>query len=415
MDNQYTALLEELHNKKLIAFGCGKYFREFLQRYPSLAGEIALILDNHPQSDVYTYDKFCIPVMYPAEINRFDLSNYIIIFCAGSWKEMKEQLDGIAGQEYICFHYPLNIDYRKNRPLGIFHRIVVPSVEILKEYSVMEKAAKLLGIEGESKIPECLIKGTIHTIPRLTVALTPRCSLRCKECNNLMWRFSDHSDLQAEKIISSLQNVIDAMDLIPCVELIGGEPFAAGNLNHVLDFLLKQKNVMVIEITTNATIMPSVETLNRLKNQKIYIHVSSYGHVVDQRRFISCMQENNIQYRLLEFQNQWVSTGGIEKRNRDADELMYQYYHCTSGNLCKTLWENKLYPCARAASLAALGIMADCPYIDCLQKEDIRERLYSFYLVPSCGPCDYCDVAVADPVYVEPAVQLDRTEDICGQ
>ena len=205
------------------------------------------------------------------------------------------------------------------------------------------------------------------------------------------------------------------MDLIPCVELIGGEPFAAGNLNHVLDFLLKQKNVMVIEITTNATIMPSVETLNRLKNQKIYIHVSSYGHVVDQRRFISCMQENNIQYRLLEFQNQWVSTGGIEKRNRDADELMYQYYHCTSGNLCKTLWENKLYPCARAASLAALGIMADCPYIDCLQKEDIRERLYSFYLVPSCGPCDYCDVAVADPVYVEPAVQLDRTEDICGQ
>ena len=30
---------------------------------------------------------------------------------------------------------------------------------------------------------------------------------------------------------------------------------------------------------------------------------------------------------------------------------LYQYYHCTSGNLCKTLWENKLYPCARATLL----------------------------------------------------------------
>lgn len=412
MDNQYTTLLEELRDKKIIVFGCGRYFKEFLLRYPSLAGEIALILDNHPQSDIYTYDKFCIPVVYPTEISRFDLSYYIMVFCAESWKEMKDQFDVLAGQEYIFFHYPLNIDYRRDRPLAIFHRIVVPAVEILKEYSVMEKAVELLGIEGESIIQECLINGMIHAIPRLTVALTPKCSLRCRECNNLMWRFTDHSDLQAEKIISSLGNVIDAMDLIPCIELIGGEPFAAGNLNYVLDFLLEQKKVMVVEITTNATIMPSVETLNRLKNQKVYVHVSSYGHVVDQRRFISCMQENNIQYRLLEFQNQWVSTGGIEKRNRDADELMYQYYQCISGNLCKTLWEDRLYPCARAASLAALGIMTDCPYIDCLQKEGIRERLYSFYLVPSCGPCDYCDVAVADPVYVEPAVQLGRSEDI---
>ena len=95
MDNLYINLLEEMRNKKMIIFGCGQYFTEFLLRYPSLIGEIEFILDNDPQSDIYTYDAFRIPVILPGEISKIDLSNYVILFCASQWKEMKEQLDGI--------------------------------------------------------------------------------------------------------------------------------------------------------------------------------------------------------------------------------------------------------------------------------------------------------------------------------
>lgn len=408
MDNLYINLLEEMRNKKMIIFGCGQYFTEFLLRYPSLIGEIEFILDNDPQSDIYTYDAFRIPVILPGEISKIDLSNYVILFCASQWKEMKEQLDGILGQEYIYFHYPLVIDYRKNRELGIYHRVVVPAIKKLKEHSKMERVAELLGVDGEFQVISRLKDGRVHTIPRLTVALTPKCSLRCKECNNLMWRFSDQSDLSVEKIVSSLETVIGVMDLIPCVELIGGEPFAAKNLNQVLDFLLEQEKVITIEITTNATIVPSIETLGRLRDHRVCVHVSNYGNVVDQNKFISILRENDIHFKMLEFQDKWVAAGGIEKRNRDFDELLRQYYRCDSGYLCKTLWEDKIYPCARAASLAALGIMADCPCVDCSQEKGIRERLYSFYIVPACGPCDYCDVAIDMPVYVEPAVQLGR-------
>ena len=76
---------------------------------------------------------------------------------------------------------------------------------------------------------------------------------------------------------------------------------------------------------------------------------------------------------------------------------------------CKTLWEDKIYPCARAASLAELGIMQDCPNISELGKERLWERLYSFYTVASCGICDYCDMSVENPVYVEPAVQMETS------
>ena len=182
----------------------------------------------------------------------------------------------------------------------------------------------------------------------------------------------------------------------------------AQNIKDVLEFLSGQEKVLCIEITTNATIIPHEEIINQLKNSKVVIHISDYGNVANPQKFLECMRQNEIQFRVLEFQGKWVSTGGTEKRNRSAEELSRQYYQCISGNLCKTLWEDRIYPCARAASLAALEIMTDCPCINSLEKERLRERMHSFYIVPSCGPCDYCDVSIENPVYVEPAVQLER-------
>lgn len=407
-DNTYTRLLEEIQAKKIIAFGSGKFFREFLLKYPSLNEKIELILDNDNAKDTYDYNDFIIPIIRPEEVKRIDCSNYIFVFCADQWKAMKEQLDGITGRNYTYFRYPLDVDYRKNRELGIYHRIIVPAMEKLREYSTVGKAMELTGVENEDELIKGLEQKKFYTIPRLTVVLTPRCSLRCKECNNLMWMFSGSRDLAAGKIIASLENIISQFDFIPCIELIGGEPFMAQNIKDVLEFLSGQEKVLCIEITTNATIIPHEEIINQLKNSKVVIHVSDYGNVVNPQKFLECMRQNEIQFRVLEFQGKWVATGGTEKRNRSAEKLSRQYYQCISGNLCKTLWEDRIYPCARAASLAALEIMTDCPCINSLEKERLRERMYSFYIVPSCGPCDYCDVSIENPVYVEPAVQLER-------
>lgn len=222
-----------------------------------------------------------------------------------------------------------------------------------------------------------------------------------------MMRGGGHDNLDCEKIIVSLRNIVDSLDFIPCVELIGGEPFVARNLGRVLGVLLEQEKVLTVEITTNATIIPQGEILEQLKNPKVVVRISNYGSVVDQSKFLDCVRQNGIRFEMLEFQGKWVSTGGTEARNRDEEELVRQYYRCSSGYLCKTLWEDKIYPCARAASLAELGIMQDCPNISGLEKERLWERLYSFYIVPSCGVCDYCDMSIENPVYVEPAVQMD--------
>lgn len=408
MDNTYISLLEKLQTKRLVVFGCGRYFGEFVLRYPSLIEKIDFVLDNDQAKERYRYKDSYIPIFRPTEIIRKDLTKYVLLFCSDQWKKMKEQLDKMLSCDYIFYHYPLVLDYTKNKELGIYHRIIVPAIEKLREFSKTQDVVKLLGVQNENELLRGLEQGDFYTIPRLTVVLTPKCSLKCEECSNLMWRFTDKHHLSSEKIVTSLGNVIGQLDFVPCVELIGGEPFVAQNLKEVLGFLLQQKKVLSIEITTNATIMPSSEVIGQMKNPKVYIHISNYGKVVNQDRFIDCMKENEIQFCLPESYKKWTATGGIVKRGREAGELVRQYYKCTSGYLCKTLWEDRIYPCARAASLAVLGIMPKCPSVDAGNQTGLRERLYSFYVAASCEACDYCDVAIENPVYVDPAVQLEK-------
>lgn len=410
LENTYLKLSAEVQTKRIIVFGQGQYFRGFMLSYPSLKEKVDYIMDNYKKTDQCVYNGVTIPVISPKDSTQIDFEQYIVVFCAAKWKEMQRQLDGMLKQEYVSFHYPLEIDYRKNSELGIYHRIIVPSIEKLREYGMTDAAADYLSVDGEKDIIDRLKERKLYAIPRLTVVLTPKCSLKCKECNNLMWKFDDAEDLSAEKIIDSLENIIEQVDFISCVELIGGEPFIARNIDKVLDFLLGQEKVFIIEITTNATIVPAKEILDRLKNHKIFVHISDYGNVVRQNRFIACMKENQIQFTLSESQDGWVATGGIKRRGRNIEDLMRQYYRCSSGYLCKTLWEDRIYPCARAASLAILGIMSNCPYVECSKSEGLREKIYTFYVVPSCEACDYCNVAVENPVYVEPAVQIGNKE-----
>lgn len=190
-DNTYERLLEETQGKNLIVFGCGKYFEYFVSCYPTLSGKIEFILDNDRSREIYSHNDLSIPIIQPEKIKKFGIKEYVIIFCSLQWREMKKQLDAILGCDYTHFHYPLDVDYRRNKALGIRHRIILPAVRSLKEHSTMKKALELTGTGSEEELIKDLERKEIHTIPRLVVVLTPKCSLRCKDCNNLMWAFSE--------------------------------------------------------------------------------------------------------------------------------------------------------------------------------------------------------------------------------
>jgi hypothetical protein len=410
MINSFYAFKEAIKEKQLIIFGSGRYFRQFSDEFPELVSKISFVMDNdstkigstftvwgeHGQTDIEIKPVSC--------MLEQATGSFMVLFCAAAWKEMKGQLDSLLSYEYTYFTFPLEIDYLGDREHAYYTRVVKPILSILERNQCLQDALELTKAGTRQNLLSLLRKKKIIAVSRMPIILTPRCSLRCKECNNLMWAFDKKENLEVEKILHSVQNIVESVDFIGCFELIGGEPFLADGLGTVLEFLVSEKKVMSIEITTNATIIPKEPVLSLLQDKKVLVRISNYGNVVNQKPFIECMKKNGIHHEIFPTER-WISPGGIEKRNRTAEQLMQQYYKCDSGYLCKPLWEDKVYPCARAASLAQLGIYADCPYVDVSGKEKLQEKLIAFYQVPSCGACDYCDMALEQVEYVEPAVQ----------
>ena len=407
MKNKYDDLLTVIESRKIIAFGCGNFFKKFLLRYPELMGKIDFILDNKASIDSFLCEDRMIAVCRPEKLADVNLTEYVIVFFGHKWQEMKQQLDGMFDKEYMYFSYPFDVNYRTDKKLAYAHRIVAPVIEELDKFGTVNEILCEYGLESVNELREALLNERLFAIPRVPVVLTPKCSLRCKECSNLMWKFEDLRDLSAGKIIVSLEEMIKCFDFLPSVELIGGEPFAAGNLKEVLDYLVLQKKVLNIEITTNGTILPKQELIESLQNEKVIVRISDYSMVVNQDKFVVCMEENDIKFEKLIFDG-WCETGGIEKRSRDSEVLIRQYYNCEAGYLCKTLWEDRLYPCARAASLAVLGIYENCPYVDMTNEENLQQRILQFWMAPTCGPCDYCNTGLDNQVLVKPAEQLTK-------
>lgn len=241
-------------------------------------------------------------------------------------------------------------------------------------------------------------------IARLVVVLGTKCSLKCKECNNLMPYFIKPKDLDSNKILNSLKSFLGKTQTLLRCELVGGEPFLSNNINIVLEYLINKKSVIQIEITTNGTVIPKESTLHFLKNSKVKVRISDYGTLVDHNKLILYLKNNKVNYEVLELGN-WISPGGVEKRGRSKEKLKEYYQKCSSGYFCKTLFDGKIFSCARAASLFTLGYMKEKEFVEI--REDMgEEEIKEFWLNDYSEACNYCDIMIEDKKIVKPAEQL---------
>ncbi len=406
IENTIVNLRESLRKRKLIVFGRGKYFQRFSEAYPEFLQMTECILDSNcemGERHIFSYEK-SIPVIQPQEIRHYNMEKYVVLYCSQYKEEMKEQLETIVQENFISFYFPLYTGYDKYCEENIYEKIVLPFFHIVNTKCKLEKALGILGLDSRTELEKKLKDLKIATIVRMPVILTSRCTLRCRNCSNLMGYFEYPADLEKERILQSLDIILKHVDILPCCELIGGEPFVAKNLREILEYVLSQDKILCVEITTNATIIPEERILNMLKNEKITVIVSNYGKVVNQKKFMKKLDEYGINI-VFHSQEYWILAGGVEKRNRAEDELKLQYDRCEVGKTCKALWEDKIFPCARAASLFQLGYIKDEQALKISDRDGLKEEIMEFLLGVKYGACDYCDMSFGRPVRIPIAEQ----------
>ena len=91
-------------------------------------------------------------------------------------------------------------------------------------------------------------------VKSLDIQITERCSLKCKDCSNLMQYYVKPENSELDTMLQSIDKFVNIVDEIYELRVLGGDPFMSKDLHKVLDKLKTYEKVKKIVIYTNAKI-----------------------------------------------------------------------------------------------------------------------------------------------------------------
>lgn len=408
----FVKMLKETE-KSVVCFGTGLMAEEAL-RYDVIKERVLCFLDNDVTKQgkkiILSNQEFA--VYAPLDILKKADSQTVILLVSGHYMAMEKQLRELGLPDTVeIYAYPvMKVSYTVDSDEFFEQRILN---ECLKEYAIVLDQYHITGEERDRRLQEKkhYIVGDSKedrplVLPRIMIMPTTRCNMRCKGCSSLLPYFKTPQDVPIEQIIDDFELFFSGID--ECMRItVGGEPFLYPHLQEILEYLLAQKKVLGIMLITNSTILPKPEVVELLRNPKILVEVSDYGHLEKMSRLINILEENKVNFLVLTEQT-WTDMGGIECRNRSEDELRFQYLNCDQSRVIKGIHNGRFHTCARSARMFALGAY-DSPkdYFDLREEgENMRTKIKEMYYSETADSCNYCDLGVLPAKVIEAGIQM---------
>ncbi len=114
-------------------------------------------------------------------------------------------------------------------------------------------------------------------LPYCVLCITSRCTLKCKNCASFITQYKKKQDYSFQYVKNNFSKILEAVDGITELELMGGEPFLCVEFDEILRWCIEQKKVHGIRIVTNGSIFPTEGTWRLLENGKVKLIVDDYG------------------------------------------------------------------------------------------------------------------------------------------
>lgn len=235
-------------------------------------------------------------------------------------------------------------------------------------------------------------------LPRVEIVATLKCTLNCVGCSHLIDLFVEKQDFPIETLSSSIKIFMERIDACICTSITGGEPFLHPSIGELITLCSEHPKILYVDITTNATIIPKPDVIKSLSNKKVSVKVNKYPGSNKFDELIDIFNNGNVNYYVLP-QEPWIDYGDFTKRNKRKSILMQDFLSCYNGIYCKTILNNRLFHCPRAAYLFGLG-----NYDLGIESLDLKgntfnaENLKEFYLQNYNSVCDYCDRMQRTPI-----------------
>ncbi len=255
------------------------------------------------------------------------------------------------------------------------------------------------------------IASGILNLISIDIVVTERCSLKCRDCANLMQYYVKPKHCDLSLLFKSVYKFMECIDWLYELRVLGGEVFMNRQLHKIVNELVTYKNADNVVVYTNGTIIPEGENLLCLKNNKVTVDITNYGDISKKYdELIEVLKANNIRYFKRSI-GEWTNTG-IQYHQRTRSELTRMFMDCCTNDTI-TLLHGKLYRCpfsAHATNLNAIPFNDD-DVVDFSDEnsgiDGLKTKIKHFYndkqYISACYYCNGRDYSCAKAT---PGVQI---------
>lgn len=237
-------------------------------------------------------------------------------------------------------------------------------------------------------------------LKRLELDITSKCSLKCKKCSNMMQYYENPCDIEKDIILRDYERMLDLVEWIDELLIIGGEPFVYKDLAQLINDIGKNintsKKIGMMLIVTNGTIVPHNSVLEAIKKNNVFVLISNYGKMSRNiESLINKLCEYNIDYEVMNI-GYWANV----EQYVDAKEIMSENIRLFwRNNMCSTLHRvvdnGRFYLCCHLKSLdqlRAISSEAKKCYVDIYDK-NADKALEEYLCVENPLPkaCSWCN------------------------
>lgn len=234
--------------------------------------------------------------------------------------------------------------------------------------------------------------------PKIGLLITDKCNLACKGCNHLRFRNErkGYTEIAAPILIADLKKILEAVDFIGQITVVGGEPFLHNDLYQILRDVLLLSKIDKIEVITNGTVIPiNRNVFEVLAHERITVEISGYKELPNKlklstERFISELKRYNVNYNYQDTLT-WFDFGDFIDREYLRSQLKDIYDSCCF--VSNDLFDGKLHKCSRSVFANQLSLIPDYPedYVNVRSSKDLKSDLIKFLKMTYPSVCLHCN------------------------
>jgi len=392
--------------RPVVIFGTGRAGWYIMKVFEHYDVPIAVFSANDP-GDKNTY--FDYPVLSPKEIAEKLPNAYVFIglFMPNTAAAINEQF------RQINLH---NVYY--DMAAFLFTFFVAVAGRICDEDILARSIHILFENYKEGQIHYGLTRGDYFVSPFVTSVITQKCTLRCRDCAQLIPYYDAPVHFSKESVINDLRQYAKAFDVVPEISLHGGEPFLHPEIDAICKEVAAIANIVFVSFITNGTIMLPDDKLQQLSACGADVHQSGgYGQLSRKRDALTEAFDRHGIYSDIHFcspTEMWTHVPPYRKHDRPVAENNEIYKRCMSSKTCAQIMNGELQRCGLSMHGTHQGLFPKSEN-DCVQLHDpdmpddalvteIRDFLNRDRAITVC---DYCDLDGG--TLVAPAIQLPRS------